>query len=166
MKRLTRSLPFLGALAVFGTAAGVSLGHSAVSEINPLYFTETPDRFHADQTAQRPNWDAPQPLSAPAPVSADGLGDGCFACGGGGRVEYYAAPAVVTYSDSWSAEAERAAAPEDGAFVQQAAPDPERERVIRYASYRITADEPETAPEPAEAEPAVDVYAAADVSAM
>jgi hypothetical protein len=173
MKHLTRTLPLLSVLALAGTAAGVSLGHSAVSEINPLYFGSGPDRFHADLAPQRPNWDAPQPASYPVASQSDGLGDGCFGCGplSGGRIDAYAAPAVVTYTDSWVAEAERAAAPApaEAVFAAEAAPDPERERVIRYASYRVSADEvdaaseQEPAPEPAHAETAGETYAAAEV---
>ena len=135
MKASTRMLPMIGALALVGTAAGVTLGRSAVSEINPVYYSAAPDRFHADQAPQRPDWTAPPPaLSA---VSADGLGSGCFGCSARGA-EYPAAPAVVTYTDSWQADAQRAAAPIEPVLVEQAAPDPERERILRYASYPVT----------------------------
>ena len=141
MKPWTKSVPMLAGLALVGTAAGVSLGHSAISEINPLYYVEAPSRFHADGVPQRPDWTAPQPaLAAAETVTAGSLGDGCFGCGGD-RVEYYSAPAVVTYTDSWRADAERAAAPAAPAYVEEA-PDPERERVVRYASYPITQDPP------------------------
>jgi hypothetical protein len=156
MKAPPKAVPLIAGLALIGTAAGVSLGHSAVSEINPVYFTSVPDRFHADRTPQRADWTAPQPaLSA---VSAEGLGSGCFGCSAA-SFEHYAAPAAVAYTDGWRADAERAAAPIPPAFVEEAAPDPERERVVRYASYPIT--EAEAQPAPIEA----GVYAAAEVSA-
>jgi hypothetical protein len=157
MKASTKTIPILGGLALLATAAGVTLGHSAVSEINPVYFSAAPTRFHGDQAPQRPDWTAPQPaLSA---VSADGLGSGCFGCSARGG-EHYAAPAVVTYTDSWRADAERASAPVEAAVIEQvAAPDPERERVVRYASYPITQAEAE----PAAAEP--EVFAAAEAAA-
>jgi hypothetical protein len=156
MKALTRSIPILGGLALIGTAAGVSLGHSAVSEINPVYFTSAPDRFHTDRTPQGPDL-APPPAALSA-VSAEGLGSGCFGCSAA-RTEFYAAPAVVNYTDSWRAAAERASAPIETVIIEEAAPDPERERLVRYASYPITQAEAE--PVPAESE----VYAAAEASA-
>jgi hypothetical protein len=140
MKRLSPTWPLLSVLAVAATAAGISLGHSAVSEINPLYYDTVQDRFHADQTALRPDWTAPQPLAA-ATASGEGLGTGCLGCSARGEGQYYTAPAVATYTDSWRADAERAAvAPAEPVF-EQAAPDPERERVLRYASYPVTQDE-------------------------
>jgi hypothetical protein len=151
MKPWTKSVPMLAGLALVGTAAGVSLGHSAVSEINPLYYSEAPTRFHGDGVPLRPDWTEPQLASAAAPVQ--GLGSGCFGCGE--EPAAYAAPAVVTYTDSWRADAERAAAPVAPHYVEDA-PDPERERVVRYSSYPITEDErpaePEAAEEPAAAE--------------
>jgi hypothetical protein len=141
---------------MIGAAAGVSLGHSAISEINPVYFGEAEDRFHAEITPQRPDWSQPQaPLAA---VSAEGLGSGCLGCSARGA-EYYAAPAVVTYTDGWRADAERAAAPADAPYVEEAGPDSERERLVRYASYPITEAEAQAAPVETE------VYTAAEVSA-
>jgi hypothetical protein len=156
MKPSAKTIPILGGLALVGTAAGVSLGHSAASEINPVYFSAEPDRFHGDLTPQRPDWATPQPaLSA---VSAEGLGTGCLGCSAR-PAEYYAAPAVVTYTAGWQADAQRASAPIEAAIVEEAAPDPERERVVRYASYPVT--EAEAASAPAEPE----AYAAAEVPA-
>jgi hypothetical protein len=157
MKASSKTIPILGGLALLATAAGVSLGHSAVADINPVYFSSAPDRFHGDRAPQRPDWTAPQPALSSVP--AEGLGSGCFGCSARGS-EHYAAPAVVTYTDGWRADAERASAPVEAVAIEQvAAPDPERERVVRYASYPIT--EAEAAPAPVEAE----VYTAAEVSA-
>jgi hypothetical protein len=160
MKRVNRTLPVLGGLAILGAAAGVTLGQNAVAEINPLYFGSAPDRFHADQVPQRPNWTAPQPVQYSAATAADGLGNGCFGCGGE-RVEYYAAPAITTYTDSWAADAERASAPVEPAYVEQAVPDPERDRVVRYAIYQSTASQPAAEAQPAQAEAAPPADAAA-----
>ena len=144
MKAWTRSVPMLAGLAVVGTVAGVSLGHSAISEINPVYYSEAATRFHGDQVPQRPDWTLPPPALSDASV-VQGLGTGCFGCSGA-SAEYHAAPAVTTYTDSWRADAARAAAPIEVEFAA-APPDPERKRVVRYASYPIT--EAEAAPEPA-----------------
>jgi hypothetical protein len=90
-----------------------------------------------------------------------GLGSGCLGCSAR-QAEIYTAPPVVTYTDSWRADTERAAVPIEMAPLQEAAPDPARERLVRYASYPIT--EAEAAPPPVEAE-AVAVHAAADMAA-
>ncbi|HEY7808771.1 MAG TPA: hypothetical protein VIA98_00145 [Allosphingosinicella sp.] len=164
MKGMMRAVPLLGGLALIGTAAGVSLGQSAVSEINPLYFGEAPARFHSDLAANRPNWDAePATLTVAAPP-AEGLGTGCFGCAPG-RPGYYAAPAVVTYTQSWTADAEAAAAPLEAPPVQEIAPDPERERVIRYASYPVYEQAPAEAQTVADKPAEADTDAAAEVSA-
>jgi len=166
MKRFNRTLPLLSGLALAGAVAGVSLGYSAVSEINPLYYTAAADRFHGDLGAQRPNWSPPQQAALTVPTAADGLGNGCFGCGG--KADYYAAPAIVTYTDSWAADAERAAAPAEDIYVQETAPDPERERVIRYSSYQVSASEAPSEPQTgeAQAEPATEAPASADVTAL
>ena len=162
MKRFNRTLPLLSGLALAGAAAGVLLGNSALGEINPNLFARAPDRFHADLAPQRLDWIAAQASSLTPPTAADGLGSGC----GGARAEYYAAPAIVTYTDSWAAEAERAAAPAEEAYVQESASDPERERVIRYSSYQVDASETPAEPQPAEAEPAAEEAAPGDVTAL
>ena len=165
MKRFNRTLPLLSGLALVGAAAGVLLGNSALGEINPNLFARAPDRFHAELAPQRQDWSAPQAASMTPLTAADGLGSGCFGCGGS-RSEYYAAPAIVTYTDSWTADAERAAAPAEEAYVQEAASDPERERVIRYSRYQVDASETPAEPQPAAAEPAAEDAAAGDVTAL
>ena len=165
MKRFNRTLPLLSGLALAGAAAGVLLGNSALGEINPNLFARAPDRFHADLAPQRLDWSAAQASSLAPPTAVDGLGSGCFGCGGA-RAEYYAAPAIVTYTDSWAAEAERAAAPAEEAYVQESASDPERERVIRYSSYQVDASETPAEPQPAEAEPAAEEVPPGDVTAL
>jgi hypothetical protein len=67
-----------------------------------------------------------------------GLGTGCFGCRASPVV--YAAPTVATFGDEWVAEAEAAAEPGE-VVIAPAAPDPERERLVRYASYPVTAAE-------------------------
>jgi hypothetical protein len=164
MKGMMRALPLLGGLALIGTAAGVSLGQSAVSEINPLYFAEAPARFHSDLAANRPKWDdTPAPLTVAAPTAND-LGTGCFGCAPG-RSEYYSAPAVVTYTQSWSADSQAATAPLEAAPVQEIAPDPERERVVRYASYPVYEQQAAAAEASPEEPAAAGSSAAAEVSA-
>jgi hypothetical protein len=70
--------PIVGALAVTGVGAGVHLGHSAIAEINPIYYNEPATRFHADLSASRPS-DSPTPMRLSAPDPAE-LGTGCVGC--------------------------------------------------------------------------------------
>lgn len=72
------TLPTAGLLALAGIGAGIHLGHSAIAEIDPMYFSEPPTRFHADLSANRPIDSAP-----PAALSQTedlALGTGCIGC--------------------------------------------------------------------------------------
>jgi hypothetical protein len=72
------TLPAAGLLALAGIGAGVQLGYSAISEIDPSYFRQPPTRFHADLAANRPI-----DSSAPALLeqAKDGaLGTACIGC--------------------------------------------------------------------------------------
>jgi hypothetical protein len=131
------TLPLVAGLSVFGAAAGVWLGRSAVAEINPAYYGGLPDRFHADRAAIRPPLDPPQAAFADASL-AEGLGTGCIGCTAGPVVIY--APPVPRYDEGWAADARRGAEPIEAVRVETA-PDPERERVVRYASYPVSSDE-------------------------
>lgn len=151
------TLPILAGLSILGAAGGVALGRSAIAEIDPAYFAGAPTRFHADQVPNRPDWAQVQVAEFHGQAPEAGLGTGCFGCSASPVV--YAAPAVTTYGDSWLAEAEAAAAPAEEVFAP-AAPDPDRERLIRYASYPVTADEQarlaEAPAEPSDDDPAGD----------
>ena len=73
------TVPTIGVLALAGAGLGLYLGNSAISEINPLYFTDPPSRFHADLT---PNGSAHLSDYRPRLAGGDvqGLGDGCIGC--------------------------------------------------------------------------------------
>ena len=166
----SRTLPLIAGLSVFGAAAGVWLGHSAIAEIDPAYFGAAPDRFHADQVPYRsPDWAQVQAHEYVQSASFDGLGTGCMGCGASGDV-VYAPPAVATYGDGWAEEAAAEARSIEPAAAP-AAPDPEWERVARYASYAVSSEEAarvaqaqEAARAAAEGEPrpAADSYASAE----
>jgi hypothetical protein len=143
------TLSILGGLSVLGVATGVALGHSAVSEINPAYFAEAPARFHADRVPNRsPDWAQVQVAEYQAPEGPGGLGTGCFGCSG--PIDYVSSSTpAANYTDAWLAEAERAAEPVPAEVLYETA-DPERERLVRYASYQVTGDDagtPASAPE-------------------
>jgi hypothetical protein len=154
----TTTLPIMAGLAILGAAAGVNLGRSAISEINPAYFSEPEESFHADLTPYRsPDWaqvQATEYRAAQQPVVVGDLGSGCIGCGDY-PVEYVPRhdPAVDGYQDGYAASAP---APAQIVIVETpAAADPGRERIAQYASYPVSSDE-----KPADAAQAVDAPAA------
>ncbi len=138
------TLPVVAGLAILGAALGVNLGHSAVSEINPAYFSDPEDSFHSDLVPYRsPDWaqvHAAEYRAAQQPVLVGDLGSGCVGCRDY-PVEYVPRhdPAVDSYAD-YAASAP-AAAPAQIYIVEAPAPDPARERLQAYASYPVSADE-------------------------
>jgi hypothetical protein len=149
------TLPIIAGLSILGASLGVTLGRSAVSEINPAYFNEADDSFHADLVPYRsPGWaqvQASEYRAAQQPVLVGDLGGGCIGC----RtypVEYVPQhePAVDGYQDGYSASAPQ---PAQVVVVETPAPDPARERIQLYSSYPVSSDEKpvQTAEAPAEA---------------
>jgi hypothetical protein len=144
----TLTLPVVAGLSILGGTFGLYLGKSAIAEINPIYYSEAHDRFHADLVPYRgPGW--AQVQSAEDPGYSDGPDTACPGCRD--YPEEYrpvADAAAEAYADSWSAgppEAMQAAQP------TSAIADPEREQVERYAAYPVTAEaEAAEAPAPAE----------------
>jgi len=139
----TTTLPIMAGLAILGAAAGINLGRSAVSEINPAYFSDPEESFHADLTPYRsPDWAQVQSTeyrAAQQPVLVGDLGSGCIGCRDY-PVEYVPRhdPAVDGYSDGYAASAPQ---PAQIVIVETAAPDPARERIQAYSSYRVSSDE-------------------------
>ena len=144
----TTTLPIMAGLAILGAAAGVNLGRSAISEINPAYFTEPDTRFHADLSPYRsPDWaqlQAAEYRAAQQPVPVGDLGSGCIGCRDY-PVEYVPRhdPAMDGYQDGRSASA---AEPVLATVVEPPAPDPHRERIQLYASYPLTEEEVQAVP--------------------
>jgi hypothetical protein len=141
---VSTTLPVMAGLSILGAALGITLGKSAVAEINPAYFNEAEDDFHADLVPYRgPDSAQVHPvgyLAAQQPVIVGELGSGCIGC----RtypVEYIPQhdPAVDRYVEGGTLTA-----PEptyvDG-VATAAAPDPDRERIVRYASYPVSSEE-------------------------
>jgi hypothetical protein len=121
------TLPTIGILALVGVGGGLYLGNAAISEINPLYFSEPPTRFHSDLT---PNAGAHLDAARPRLAGGDiqGLGSACIGC----RTypeEYY--PIHDASVDGYDRGFAAAAEPQ----VQLAAYDPEpAEEVLRRRS--------------------------------
>jgi hypothetical protein len=139
---VSTTLPVMAGLSILGAALGITLGKSAIAEINPAYFNEAEDEFHADLVPYRSSdWAQVQQAeyrAAQQPVIVGALGTGCVGC-----ADYPVAyvprhdPAVDLYSDG-----ETLRAPEPTVVtVAAAAPDPDRERVQLYASYPVSSEE-------------------------
>jgi hypothetical protein len=134
----------MAGLSILGAALGITLGNSAVAEINPAYFNEAEDDFHADLVPYRsPDWGQVHQAeyrAAQQPVIIGELGSGCIGC----RtypVEYAPRhdPAVDRYVEGGLL---RAPEPTNVEVVETApAPDPDRERIVRYASYPVSSEE-------------------------
>jgi hypothetical protein len=141
---VSTTLPVVAGLSILGAALGITLGKSAIAEINPAYFNEAEDDFHADLVPNR-GLDGSQVQqlayhAAQQPVIVGELGSGCVGC----RtypVEYVPRhdPAVDLYADGALL---RAPEPTNVEAVETAPPpDPDRERIVRYASYPVSAEE-------------------------
>jgi hypothetical protein len=124
------TLPTVGLLAVAGIGAGIHLGYSAIAEINPMYFSQPPTRFHADLSANRPLDSAPPALLPQTKDAA--LGTGCIGC----RTfpeEYYPIheASLDRYSSGFAADAD-VSEPE----MAEEQPDPEAAR-LRQAVQQV-----------------------------
>jgi hypothetical protein len=139
----TTTLPIMAGLSILGAALGVTLGKSAVSEINPAYFGDPDDSFHSDLVPYRsPDWaqvQAAEYRAAQQPVLVGDLGSGCIGCRDY-PVEYVPRhePAVDGYADDYAASA---AQPAQIVIVETPASDPGRDRIQLYSSYPVSSDE-------------------------
>ena len=134
----------LGVLAIAGSATGVFLGRAAVSEINPIYFSERADTFHGDLVAYRPQVAGEADIYRAGQLSpaemAQALGTGCVGC--------------RTYPEEYRPRQDPAVEPEryrelsSDAPVQLAVYDPQADeagrsadfaQVERYSSYPVAA---------------------------
>ena len=140
---VSTTLPIVAGLAILGSALGVGLGKSAIAEINPAYFNEAEDDFHADLVPYRsPDWaqvHQAEYRAAQQPVIVGELGSGCVGC----RtypVEYVPQhdPAVDRYVEGGLI---RAPEPTQVVVQEAAAPDPARERIQLYSSYPVSSEE-------------------------
>lgn len=141
---VSTTLPVIAGLSILGASLGVTLGRSAISEINPAYFSDPEDSFHSDLVPYRsPDWaqvQASEYRAAQQPVLVGDLGSGCIGCRDY-PVEYVPRhdPAVDGYEDGYAASAPQ---PAQIVIVETpAAPDPARERIQLYSSYPVSSDE-------------------------
>jgi hypothetical protein len=150
---VSTTLPIMAGLSILGAALGITFGRSAVAEINPAYFNEAEESFHADLVPYRsPDWAQVQQVeyrAAQQPVRVGELGSGCIGCRDY-PVAYVPShdPAVDLYADTDPATPQ----PAQIVIVETPAPDPAREQVQLYSSYPVSnAEQPvQVAEAPAE----------------
>lgn len=149
------TLPAVAGLSILGAALGITLGRDAVAEINPSYFNEKDDSFHAALVPYRSSdWAQVQQAdyrAAQQPVLVGQLGTGCAGC-----ADYPIAyvprhdPAVDEYVETRVETV--AIQPVQMAVAQTPAPDPAREQIQAYSTYPVGGEEKpvEVAEAPAE----------------
>ena len=139
------TLPIIGVLAVAGVGAGIQLGHSALAEINPIYYSKPATRFHSDLVPNPPSGSAPV-MELTRIETAAALGTGCVGC------RAYPEEYFPIHDDS--VDAEPAVYAMDGDKVRVAAvreevdPDAARlmEEIKRVERYARGTEAAETAP--------------------
>jgi hypothetical protein len=140
---VSATLPVIAGLSILGAALGITFGRSAIAEINPAYFNEPETRFHGDLIPYRSqDWAQVQQAeyrAAQQPVIVGGLGTGCIGCRDY-PVEYVPRhdPTVDRYVEGYS---ESAPQPAQVVVAEAAAPDPDRERIQAYSSYRVSGED-------------------------
>jgi hypothetical protein len=137
------TVPILGGLAILAAVTGVSLGRSAVAEINPVYFQPASSHFYSDMVPYRSAGSVESDLSGGDYVQAD---QAYSAAGCAGCADYPVAyrpshdPAVDGVEDDWSASAPRLA---DQASSKAEAPEPppaNRQWIERYTTYTVASE--------------------------
>ena len=154
------TLPILAGLSLMGAGGGIYLGRSAVAEINPAYFGQAEDSFHADLVPYRsPDWAQVQAAEFHQAPVVGGLGSGCIGCRDY-PVEYVPRqdPAIEVYAGGATATADQAQALLTAPEPTEASRDAEHERVEIYASYPVRSEQASAPAEEPEA-PAEEVYA-------
>lgn len=136
MVRLSMPSTIAG-LSVVAAMLGVYLGHSAIAEIDPAYYSSPPTRFHADLVAASTmKWEERGPVDVSL---IQGLGDGCIRC-----VDYPEEywpdhdPAMDKYSEASLASAEYEEDARQTDMDPASVPEEVGVPVQRYAYYAIT----------------------------
>jgi hypothetical protein len=152
-------LPLVAGLSLAGAAVGVQLGHSAIAEIDPGFFAEPEENFHAGLASyQSPDWAQVQQAEyrQPEVVTRPEVPPACIGCvtwpielgpqpSAAAPRDYRVATEPPVHTRYVEVETVPAAVVDD-------APDPARERIARYSSFPVSADDKpaEAAQAPAE----------------
>jgi hypothetical protein len=144
------TLAIAGGLSIAAAAAGIGLGRSTIAEINPAYLQDPEVPYYSDLvpgTRPRADWAQVQAqeyqaaAQAPPPAS-------CVGCTWPVDPAPREDPVVARYDRPVTAAlppSERAEAPARIVIVEPPA-SPERVRIVRYASYPVSRDEPPPPP--------------------
>ena len=143
------TLPIVAGLTIVGGLSGIWLGHSAIDQVNPFFFSEPETRFHADSVPYRsPDWAKVRALEEARndgseivscigcrywPQEYRPVRDAAFASFDGGVYDWPA-----------RAPASRAPAPEPAVPAAAAEPDPDWQRGQAYSSYPVDSRERRT----------------------
>lgn len=148
------TLSSMAGIVIAGAGLGLYLGQSAISEIDPLYFSNPISTFHADLVASPADLDRAPRFEERLALATD-LGTVCVGCRPY-EAEYPEPDVPIdSYSNSYTsyrivpAEIVMAEAEE---FVAEAPSREDLEAVERYAYYRVSEEEPEEEPALAQAE--------------
>jgi hypothetical protein len=135
-------LSSVGGLAVAGAALGLYLGSSAISEINPAYYStpSSASSFHADLVPNQGDRDTARPLPEMAETVSD-VGPTCISCGLD-AAEYAAINHLPAdrYGSYGPAPAEVVVAEADEHVSQGLSPR-EASDIERYAHFRVSQEE-------------------------
>ena len=150
------TLPIVAGLSIIGGLGGIWLGHSAVDQVNPFFFSEPEPRFHADQVPYRsPDW--AQVRATEEALSAGSEIVSCIGCRNWPQEYRPIRDAAFASFDSaeyeWSPAVSRGAArssdiaygpapePAPESPATTAEPDAEWRRLQAYSSYPVDARE-------------------------
>jgi hypothetical protein len=136
------TLPIVAGLSIVGGLSGIWLGHSAIGQVNPFFFSAPETRFHADQAPYRsPDW--AQLRATEEAMNAGSEIVSCIGCNNWPEEYRPVRDAAFRTLDSgvviWPPDA-AAEEPAPGPAVAAAAerePDPDWRRVQAYSSYPI-----------------------------
>jgi hypothetical protein len=138
------TLAIAGGLSIAAAAAGIGLGRSTIAEINPAYLQDPEVPFYSDLVPgarQRADWAQVQAQEYQAAGQAPASCVGCtWPVDPAPRED----PVVARYDRPEAAALpppERAEAPARIVIVERPV-SPERVRVVRYASYPVSRDDP------------------------
>ena len=143
------TLPIVAGLSIIGGLGGIWLGHSAIDQVNPFFFSEPEPRFHADAVPYRsPDWAQVRVLEEARNAGSEIVS--CIGCRNWPQeyrpIRDAAFSSFDGGADGWSASAPSLETREpEPAAVVAAEPDPERQRVQAYSSYPVDARERRTA---------------------
>jgi hypothetical protein len=152
----TTHLPVLAGLAILGSVAGVGLGRSTISQINPAYFQTASGHFYGDLVPNRSRYEPSEGASSDY-LQADYAYSATPTCIG---CEDYPVEYRPRHEPKIDFEEENWAEPESPAVILASAERPvaepapaNREWIERYTTYTVSTEPVE---QPVEVAPAQD----------